>query len=396
MLRCAIIAPDANARDVLTLALEDHPGLVLLRGFDHFPSGEAILDFVRAHSPQVLFFDISLGHASLLDAARTLAGEEHTHLVAIDRDISAEILLALMQAGVREFLRFPFDTEKLASTLSRIETQVAMAPAIKESTDLLYSIFPAKPGSGASMTALHAAIELGLRPNHRVLFADFDLNGGISRFLMKLTNPLGLRDAIEKIGEMDDALWTEIVSRIDDLDILPPTSVDSDLGLEPSRIRTLFEYARKRYRLIFADLSGAMEPYSLDIMQQSRRVLFVVEPDLACIHQAREKLRFLEAQEVHDRVALVITKWRKDAPLTIADIESVLGIPSDATISDSPEQIYKSVMRGGALDPNSNYYREIADLAAWLSSEHSAKRPSKIKRKIEYFSLLPARYSLAR
>lgn len=396
MLRCAIFAPDSDARDVLSLALEEHPDLLLLRSFDAFVSGEALVDFVRAHSPQVLFFDISMGRASLLQAAAALSGSEHVHIVAVDREIEAEVLLELMNSGVREFLRFPFEQDKLAATLARIESALALAPLEKESTDLLYSFLPAKPGAGASITALHAAIELSLRPNHRVLFADFDLNGGVSRFAMKLANPYGLRDALAKVHEMDDGLWSELVSRCDDLDVLPPTGIETDLDVEVGAIRRLFEFARRRYKVVLADLSGALERFSLDVMLQSRRVLLVVEPELICAHQAREKLRFLEEHDLRDRVGLVITKWRKDAPLTIADIESVLGLPAEATISDCGEQIHKSLLRGCALEPTSNFYREIADLAAWLSSENATKRLSKVKRKIEYFSVLPGRYSMSR
>jgi Flp pilus assembly CpaE family ATPase len=396
MLRCAVFAPDSDSRDVLALALEEHPGLLVLRSFDQFLSAEALVDFVRAHSPQVLFFDISVGRASLHEAAQALRASEHVHIVAIDRDLEAEVLLELMNGGVREFLRFPFDNEKLAATLARIETAVATAPAERESTDLLYSFLPAKPGSGASVTALHTALELSLRPNHRVLFTDFDLNAGMSRFLMKLSNPLGIRDAIAKIHEMDDGLWAEITSRCDDLDLLPPCGIETAFDLDSARIRTLFEFARRRYKVIIADLSGMLEQFSVDIMLQSRKVMLVVEPDLACIHHAREKLRFLESHDLRDRMGLVINKWRKDAALTIADIENVLGLPAEATISDSSEQIYKSIMRGGALDPASSYYREVADLAAWLSSENALKRAAKVKRKIEYFSILPGRYSLSR
>jgi pilus assembly protein CpaE len=396
MLRCAIFAPDADSRDVLTLALEEHPDLLILRSFEEFLSGEAIVDFVRAHSPQVLFFDIALGRASLHEAALALKGSEHIHIVAIDRELEAEVLLELMNAGVREFLRFPFDQEKLAATLARIEAAVALAPAERESTELLYSFLPAKPGTGASITAIHTAIELSLRPYHRVLYTDFDMNSGVSRFAMKLANPLGLRDALAKINEMDDGLWAELVSRCDDLDLLPATGIETNLDIEAAKIRKLFEFARRRYKVILADLSGMMERFSLDVMLQSRRVLLVVEPELVCAHQAREKLRFLEGHDLKDRVSLVITKWRKDAPLTIADIESVLGLPAEATISDCGEQIHKSLLRGCALEPTTNYYREIADLAAWLSSENATKRASKVKRKIEYFSILPGRYSLSR
>ena len=396
MLRCALFTPDSESCETLAPAIKDCPDLLLLKAFDCFVAPEPLLDFIRAHSPQILFFDIGQGRHSLVEAAALLKANPHTHLIAIDREVEAEVLLELMNTGVREFLRFPFDPAKLTSTLARIESIIASAPAEHESSDLLFSFLPAKPGVGCSTTALHTALELAQQPHSHVLFADFDLNCGISRFLLKIANPLGIRDAIARMAEMDDGLWTEIKSTVEDLDVLPAGSIEPQMEIDPARIRTLFEFARRRYRIILADLSGTMEQFSIDVLRQSRRILLVVEPDLAAVHMAREKMRFLEEQDLHDRVSLVINRWRKDAPLTIADIESVLGVAAEITLDDAPEQIYKSVMRGGALDPASTYFREIADLAGWLASESGAKRKPLAKRKVEYFSLIPSRYSLNR
>ena len=396
MLRCALFTPNLQARETLALAIEDCPGLLLLKAFDCFLPAEPLLDYIRAHSPQILFYDISQGRHSLVEAAVLLKANQHTHLIAIDRTLDAEVLLELMNIGVREFLRFPLDPEKLASSLARIEAIIANAPEDRESSDLLFSFLPAKPGVGCSTTALHTAIELAQRPHSQVLFADLDLNCGISRFLLKIANPLGVRDAIARIAEMDDGLWAEIKSSVSDLDVLPAGLIDPNIEIDPARVRTLFEFARRRYRIVLADLSGIMEPFSIDVLRQSRRILLVVEPDLAAIHMAREKMRFLEAQDLHDRVSLIINRWRRDSPLTISDIESVLGVPAEITLGDAADQIYKSVMRGGALDPASTYFREIAELAGWLGSEAGAKRGPTMQRKVEYFSLIPSRYSLTR
>lgn len=396
MLRCALFTPNSKARETLALAIEDCPGLLMLKAFDCFFDQEPLLDYIRAHSPQILFFDISQGRAALVEAATLLKANQHTHLIAIDRTLDAEVLLELMNVGVREFLRFPLDPLKLAATLARIETFIAEAPEDRESSDMLFSFLPAKPGVGCSVTAIHTAIELAQRPNSRVLFTDLDLNCGVSRFLLKIANPLGVRDAIARIPRMDDGLWAEIKSSVEDLDVLPAGLIDPQGEIEPSRVRALFEFARRRYRIVLADLSGSMEPFSVGVLQQSRRIILVVEPDLAAVHMAREKMRFLEGQELHGRVTLIINRWRKDAPLTIADIESVLGVPAEFTIGEAADQIYKSVMRGGALDPASAYFREIAELAGWLALESGVKRHPTQKRKVEYFSLIPSRYSLTR
>jgi pilus assembly protein CpaE len=393
MLRYALFSYDAEA---VVEALGEQPGLLKLKAFEQALPGEALVDYVRAYSPQILFFDISEGREAIEEAAGLLRDAVGTQLVAIARELEADALIELMNLGVREVLRFPFDREKLQASCARIEVVVANAPSERDSTDLLFSFLPAKPGVGCSTTAIHTALELSQRPHSRVLLADFDLNCGLSRFLLKIGNTLGVRDAVAKVHEMDEGLWTEIRSSVEDLDVLAPGLIDTHLDLEPVRVRALFEFARRRYRVVLADLSGMMEEFSVDILQQSRRILLVVEPELAAVHMAREKMRFLEARDLQDRVAIVINRWRKDAPLTISDLESVLGAPAEITLGDAPEQVYKSVMRGGALDPSSHYYREIADLASWLVTESGVRRGPKPKRKVEYFSLIPSRYSLNR
>lgn len=396
MLRYAIYAGNSDTRETLALGLESYPDLMLIRAFDHFPETEELVDYVRAHSPQVLFFDISEGIDPLLNAASLARELGPTHLVAVDRNLDPEVLLVLMNVGVREFLRFPFEPEKVQATIDRVSAAIAAAPAERHSSELMFSFLPAKPGVGTSMTALHAAIELAARPHSKVLYLDFDQNCGVSRFLLKLGNPYCLKDVVTKATELDDGLWTEMISHYEELDILPGGLPAPQVALEPARIRSVFEFARRRYRVLLTDHSGALEAHSVDILRQSRRILLVVEQDLAAVHMAREKMRFLESEELQDRVALVVNRWRKDAPLTIADLESVLGVPAEATISDAPDQIYKSVMRGGALDPASTYFRDISGLATWLVSDDAVRKATPAKRKIEFFSIMPSRYSLTR
>jgi pilus assembly protein CpaE len=396
MLRCVILGAGEDSRERLALALEDHSGLLLLRAFAEMPEPEALLDYVRAHAPQAVFVDVAQGTEGIVLAARLLQGMPQVHLVAVEQELDAERLLALMNVGVREVLRFPFDPEKLAAALARMESWVAAMPGDGATGDLVYSFLPAKPGVGASTTAIHLALEISQRSQQKALLVDLDLNCGISRFHLKLDPGLSVRDAVAKASELDEGLWTEIVAPCGDLDVLPNGPVGSFVDLEPARVRAMVEFARRRYPTMVVDLSGALEEFSLDVMRQSRRVYLVVEPSLAAVHQAREKLRFLEGQDLGDRVSLVVNRWRKDAPLTIADMEEVLGIPTEATLSDAPEQVYKSTMRGGALDPASTYFREISDLANVMAFTHEDPRKKKVKRKIEYFSILPGRYGLSR
>lgn len=221
----------------------------------------------------------------------------------------------------------------------------------------LYSFLPAKPGAGCSTTAIHAAIELSQRQSQKVLLADFDLNCGLSRFFLKLDHPYSCRDAVR--GALDDAIWQRLRVPVDDLDVLPNGAIDLRPGLDHEALGSFLEFVRQRYRYVIADLSGTLEPFSIDILRESHRILLVVEPELPSLHMAQEKIQFLEAFNLASRVALVGNKWHAELPLDLGDIELAIG--------KAENQIHQSLLRGGALDPASPYFKDISRLVDHMS-----------------------------
>ena len=68
---------------------------------------------------------------------------------------------------------------------------------------------------------------------------------------------------------------------------------------------------RRNYQALCFDLSGNLERYSLEIMQECKRILLVCTPEIASLHLAREKMAFLRATgSGHPRV-LVLNRWRR-------------------------------------------------------------------------------------
>jgi Flp pilus assembly CpaE family ATPase len=221
----------------------------------------------------------------------------------------------------------------------------------------LYSFLPAKPGAGCSTTAIHSALELAQRQSQRVLLADFDLNCGLTRFFLKIDHPYSCRDAVR--GALNDEIWQRLRVRVDDLDVLPNGAIDLRPGLEPEALGSFLEFVRQRYRYVVADLSGTLEPFSLDILRESHRILLVVEPELSSLHMAQEKIQFLEAFDLASRVALVGCKWHADLPVDLGDVE--------VAVCEAENQIRQSLLRGGALDPASPYFKDISRLVDHMS-----------------------------
>lgn len=244
------------------------------------------------------------------------------------------------------------------------------------------------------MVATNTAGALAKTLSGKVLLVDLDLNCGLSRFLLKLTGPFSARDALERAGDLDDSFWTDLVCHSAGLDVLASGGIQKPYHFMEGAIRHLIEFASKRYKAVCFDLSGAFEDFSIELLPECRKILLVVEPDLPSVYLAREKLHFLRNMDLEDRVSVVLNRWRREACLTIADIESALGLPVEHTIADAPAAVYRAMLNGAPVEAATDLGRELAGLALRLAEARNAKDPTPKRRMVEYFSVLPARYSL--
>lgn len=395
MLRGILISPDQGLRRGVEARIADSGHILLVRTFDRYLTIDELQRLQRAHSTQLILLDIGSDEATVTLASQFTKMFPGTPIVALAHVGDPSVLMRLMHAGVREFLTPPFSKELYLDSIARLISAVRDAPTVSHSTDLLFAFLPAKAGSGCSTVAMNAAMAMSRVPDHRVLLADFDCRSGIARFLLKLTTAFSVLDALERSASLDDSIWGEIVCRSGSLDVLASGPLQRGSGPDGASINRLLEFARARYNSVCVDLPDTIDESSIEIMHEARRILMVVHPDLASVYLAREKLRFLRSVELEDRVSIVLNRWRRDACLSMADIESVVGLPVQHTISDDYDSLYRALLDGVAVDSSTEIGKEFAKLGRALSETRSDRNEvTPKKRMVEYFSLLPARYSL--
>ncbi|MDX1984725.1 MAG: hypothetical protein SFV51_30915 [Bryobacteraceae bacterium] len=397
MLRGVIVSPNRQLREGLERRVAESGKVVVLKSCEHYPRLEELEGLERAHSPQVIFFDVATMPEKVALIAELNRQIPYAQVVAIHHQAEPSLLLKLMQAGVRDLLTPPFPAGAFEETVARIEQTVREAPVHRDSTDLVFAFLPAKSGAGGSILAANVAHALSRSLPGKVLLADFDMNEGLSRFLMKLTGPFSARDALERASSLDDGVWADLISTSGALHVLPSGPIQRSFHFSEGAVRRLVEYACRRYQAVCVDLSGAFEPFTIELLQECKRILLVVQPDLPTVYLAREKVNFLRSLDLEDRVSVVLNRWHREACLTIADIESALGLPIADTVADSPSVVYRAMLSGSPVDSASDLGRELAGMAVRLAEARGEKRDATPKRRmVEYFSVLPARYSLFR
>ncbi len=394
MLRAIVICPDVELNERLDKVLTDIGIVTVTRVMDHYPHAQELVRFLRAHAPQIVF----LSAEAMVKAAETVRDiEKHTpgvQVIAVGRTCDPQLLMELMRAGIREYATFPFDETVLGEALVRVRETLKAKPAFIESTDNVFSFLPSKAGVGASTIALNAAVAMSRQPNSDVLLADFDLNSGMMRFMLKLDNTYSVTDAAEHAFHMDEALWPQMVTTIDKMDVLHAGKLNPDFRIEAAQITHLMEFMRRNYRVLCFDLSGNLEKYSLEIMHESKKIFLVCTPEIPSLHLAREKYLYLKQLDLQERVCILLNRCQKRPLITPEQIEQLLGVPVTMTFPNDYQCVHRALTFGRWVDPTTELGRQFSLLAQTMLESRPHPVEHRSKRFIEFFSVIPGKHAV--
>ena len=231
-----------------------------------------------------------------------------------------------------------------------------------------------------------AELALARRPNTNVLISDFDLNSGMLRFMLKLKNEYSVTDAIEHSVAMDENLWPQLVTHVDGLDVLHAGRINPNYRIEATQVRNLIGFMRRNYQVLAFDLSGNLERYSLEIMQESKRVFLVCTPEVPSLHLAREKLLFLRDMELDTRVSVVLNRTQKKPLFTKQQVEDLLGVPVVRVFPNDYNGINRAVTAGTLLEPHSDMGKEFTAFADTLVEVPKGGEAASKRKFVEFFS----------
>ncbi len=384
MLRSIIISPDVELSGRLEAAVTWSQEVSVNRVLEQYPAAIDLVRTLRAHAPDILF----LNFESLAKAQEVIAFVEKeaagVQIIAFHRTCDAQILRETMRLGIREFVSDPFDRSLLMDSIGHVKALLARKPPLHDQTTQVFSFLPSKAGVGTSTLALNISAALARRHTNRVLLTDFDLNSGMLRFLLNLRNEFSVIDAVEHSLHVDENLWPQLVTSIDRLDVLHAGRVNPNLRIEGAQIRSLVEFMRRNYGALCFDLSGNLEKYSMELMQESKRVMLVVTPEIPSLHLAREKLAFLRGFDLESRVLVVLNRVHKKSLFTKAQVEELLGLPVAQTFVNDYNAVSKAMTEGKWLDPESEMGRQFDSFAQTLVERRAP--PKETKRFLEFLS----------
>lgn len=396
MLRTVIISPDTELAAYLHRVLGDIDDVSVVRIVERYPSPIDLTRMLRAHGPQAVFVCAESPEDATSIASHVEKVMPGIQVVAVGRSCEPATLMEIMRAGIREYLAAPFERRCVTECLKRVNENLARKPVSVQSSELLYSFLPSKPGVGATTLAINSSIALSQSLDTSALLMDFDLNCGMVRFMLKLESTYSILDAAEHAQKMDENLWPQIVTKCGGLDIVHAGVLNPEIRIESIQIQHLLDYARRNYKVVCADLSGNLEKYSMEIMRESRKIFVVCTPEISSLHLAREKLQYLQRMDLGDRACVLLNRYVKRSSVTPAEVEQIVGAPVEIAFANDYLRVGRAIQEGKGVDPNCELGKSCAALGAlMLQSKRTAPEASR-KRFVDYFNITPARFSLER
>jgi pilus assembly protein CpaE len=386
--RSIIISPDEELGSKLAAALEATGAVSVSKNVNGYPAAVDLVRTLRAHAADILFLSFETVDKAL-EVVRVLEAEaSHVPVVGFHREMDPHVLRESMRAGVREFLAEPFERAALKETLSQVKTLLEKRPAVYTSTEQIFTFLPSKAGAGTSTIAANVSAALARKPENRVLLSDFDMNSGMLRFMMNLKNEYSVCDAMEFSLEMDENMWPQLVTNVDGMDVLHAGRINPNLRIESQQIRNLVAFLRRHYSVLCFDLSGNLEKYSIELMQESKRILLVCTPEVPSLHLAREKVQFLKQLDLDSRISVVLNRVSKKPLFTTKQVEELLGLPVIREFPNDYQTINQCVTAGKLVPKVSELgkaFTEFGDVLT-IGPQAAAKRPPAGRKFLQFVS----------
>ena len=363
--RCVVASWDAEAGLELRAALETSSGVLpvtLLTGLNGAPPEAAAQRIIETERAAVLFLDvenIELASA-MLEAIRRL--DRGTQVVAFSRQATQDTFLTLMRFGVKEWLRLPCYEHELEPILIRIRAELAARPPQLRRVGHILTVLPAKPGSGASTFAAHAARAFAADLDARPLLVDFDFNCGIQGFLHASGTSMTVADAAEYADRMDDVIWGKMIASAGPVDLLRSGKPVPGHRTDPAALRMLLNYVESRYPAVLVDLSGNWERYAIEALERSSLIFIVTTTDFSSLHMARRQLDLLEEIGAREHARVVLNRCVYRGAMRRDVVEEILGQKPALELPNAFRELQEAIAQGRLLPSSTPYGHAIRQL----------------------------------
>ncbi len=374
--QAAVISTDPACLEAVRAALAEAQdvelGLELSVPFTEIADPQ--LDRLRRLEPAVVLLDLESDPRVGLKFAQFLLDEGYTQaMIGAGADLSPELLLAAMQAGIVEFLPKPLSPEDLREALDRLwrKTGRKSRDDLEHEPGRVLSVFGAKGGAGSTSFATNLAVEVHRLSRRKTLLVDLDLELGETALLLGMEPRFSIVDLVRNFHRVDGGLLASYIERHEsgvELLSAPYQPTDPE-EVSPDRVAKILDFLRDRYDYIVVDTPKTFSPVALTGIEESSELYLLTTADLQSLRNVTRCLPLL--RQIAERkekgwLKLVVNRYDSRQLISLDEVEKTLGMEVFATLRNDYRAVMESINEGrpSVMDGKSPYAQDIRAIAA--------------------------------
>ncbi|MEZ4415823.1 MAG: AAA family ATPase [Gemmatimonadota bacterium] len=344
------------------------------------------LDQLDALNPELAFLDLEHNPSIGLRFAQFLIESNPSRkLIGFGPDLSPELLLSAMQAGISEYMEKPIDEAAVRDAIERVIRKLGKkAPEGSKSPGKLLVVFSPKGGSGSTTLATNLAVELHRLTRKRTLLVDLDLELGETALTLGIEPKFSVADLLRNFHRVDSDLLASYIDRHDSgLDVLAAPYAPADpQSADVDRVAQILDFLRGPYEFVVVDAPKSFNAPTVAALQAASEVLLVTTPDLASVRNLARclpLLRELRRSAADDSLRLILNRFDAREIISETEIEKALGLETYWTVANDYRAVIGALNAGRPVvdDARSAFARDLRGLAGEIGEVEVESRPSR-------------------
>jgi pilus assembly protein CpaE len=320
-----------------------------------------------------------VGDAELDLLESTLAAQHGVAVVLVTPQISSEMLLRAMRAGVREVVPAGSRDGELVSAIRRQINRLS-GPAATPPRGRILAFMPAKGGSGSSFLAANLGYALSQR-GQRVGVIDLNLQFGDMALLVTDRRPsVDVAQVCRDVDRLDGSmLESAMIKAADRLWILAaPETPERAADVRAEAIERVLAVARARFDVVIVDVGRMVDAVAVRALDEADTVYVVIQHTIPTLHAAGRLLTLLGGLGYPaEKLQVVANRVDKNTEIGGAEVRKALGRDAKFQIPNSYVNVVAAINRGEPIltaspkDPVTRCLAEWADALAPQTEKRS-------------------------
>jgi pilus assembly protein CpaE len=361
------------------------------------------LEQLRQLDPELIFLDLGDDAQIGLKFAQFLIDSApERRLIGAGPELSPELLMSAMQAGISEYLPKPVQEDALSEAIDRTARKFGRkVEDQRREPGSVFAVFGPKGGAGSTTMSVNVAVELHRITRKKTLLIDFDLELGETALLMGVEPRFSFVDLVRNFHRVDAGLLASYIEHHESgVDLLSapfhPTKAEVVTG---GQIRQILQFLKEHYEYIVLDIQRSFTPTTLAALEQADALFMVSVLDLPSLRNISRCLPLLErigAGKGKEWLRIVVNRYQPNSVISIDEVKRILGLEVYWQLPNEYEAVMESITSGSplVLNDKSAYSRELRALCArlagldgsadkssgWLSRKLGLKKKKKKKK----------------